>query len=75
MSSTLTLRLPQRLNAELARLGKKRGLSKSDLAREALERYLRVQQFRESRAELVPEAEKRGIYTDEDVFERLVAEE
>jgi predicted transcriptional regulator len=75
MSSTLTLRLPERLNAELARMGKKRGISKSDVAREALERYLNVQRFQESRAALVPEAESRGIYTDEDVFERLVAEE
>ena len=75
MSATLTLRLSERLSAELTKIGKKRGLSKSDIAREALERYLNVQRFRDSRAILVPEAEKRGIYTDEDVFQRLVAEE
>jgi hypothetical protein len=62
------------MNSQLAKLGKKRGLSKSDVAREALERYLGVQRFRESRAVLVPEAGKRGLHTDEDVFRRLGVE-
>ena len=44
---------------------------KSDLAREALKRYLRVAEFRTLRTKLVARAQAGGINTDEDVFEVL----
>ncbi len=47
------------------------GISKSDLAREALKRYLRVAEFRTLRTRLVARAQAGGVNTDEDVFETL----
>ena len=55
----------------LARQSAASGVSKSDLAREALRRYLLVGDFRALRGKLVPRAQSRGIHTDEDVFRTL----
>jgi predicted transcriptional regulator len=69
--ATLTLRIPDELDRELERQSAASHLSKSDLAREALQRYLRVAQVRALRAKLVPRAQAQGIHTDEDVFRAL----
>ncbi len=65
---TLTIRLDEKLDRELARLAKQTGQSKSEIAREALRRQLPVQRFRSLRQELMPYAEAAGWLTDEDVF-------
>jgi predicted transcriptional regulator len=69
--STLTLRMPDDLDRALERQSVAMGVSKSDLAREALKRYLRVAEFRTVRTKLVTRAQASGINTDEDVFEVL----
>ena len=69
--ATLTLRIPDDLDQKLERQSAVSQLSKSDLAREALQRYLRVARFRSLRAKLVPRAQAQGIHTDEDVFRKL----
>jgi predicted transcriptional regulator len=69
--STLTLRVPDDLDKALERQSAALGISKSDLAREALKRYLRVAEFRTLRSRLVVRAQARGINTDDDVFEVL----
>jgi predicted transcriptional regulator len=69
--TTLTLRVPDELDRALERQSTALGISKSDLAREALKRYLRVTEFRTLRARLVARAQAGGINTDEDVFEVL----
>jgi len=69
--STLTLRVPDELDRALERQSAAQGISKSDLAREALKRYLRVSEFRTLRTRLVARAQAGGINTDEDVFEVL----
>ena len=51
--STLTLRVPDELERALERQSTAMGISKSDLAREALKRYLRVAEFRTLRTKLV----------------------
>jgi len=66
--SALTIRLDAKLERALARLAKRTGRSKSELAREALRRQLAVQRFRELRRQAVPYAEAAGYLTDEDVF-------
>lgn len=71
--ATITLRLPDELDRELARCSTEQGVSKSDLAREALRRYLLVTDFRAVRSELVARAQALGVNTDEDVF-RLIRE-
>ena len=69
--ATLTLRIPDELDQELERQSAASRLSKSDLAREALQRYLSVVKLRALRAKLVPRAQAQGIHTDEDVFRKL----
>jgi hypothetical protein len=69
--ATITLRLPDSMNKELTRQSVVSGLSKIDLAREALARYLKVGEFKRLRRKLVPLAQGRGIHTDEDVFNVL----
>ncbi len=69
--STLTLRVPDVLDQAFERQSAALGVSKSDLAREALNRDLRVAEFRTLRTKLVARAQAGGINTDEDVFEAL----
>ncbi len=69
--ATLTLRIPDELDQELEHESSARHLSKSDLAREALQRYLRVARLHRLRAKLVPRAQTQDINTDEDVFRAL----
>jgi predicted transcriptional regulator len=65
---TLTIRLDEKLERQLARLAKQTGRSKSELAREALKRQLSVQTFRALRRQAMPYAAAAGFLTDEDVF-------
>ena len=65
---TLTIRLDERLEKELATLAKKIRRPKSEIAREALRRHVAVQQFRQLRKQALPFAEAAGYLTDEDVF-------
>ena len=62
--TTLTLRIPDELDQELERQSTATRLSKSDLAREALQRYLQTVRFRSLRSKLVPLAQAEGINTD-----------
>lgn len=65
---TLTIRLDDKLDRELARLAKQTGRTKSEVAREALRQQLLVQRFRSLRQDLMPYAEAAGWMNDEDVF-------
>ena len=65
---TLTIRLDDKLERELARLAKRTGRPKSELAREALRKQLAIQRFRELRRKAMPYAEAAGYLTDGDVF-------
>ncbi len=69
--STLTIRLDKELNALLSRASKQSGKSKSEVAREALQRQLRLVQFESLRRKTMPFAEARGYLTDEDVFREI----
>lgn len=68
MRQTLTISLPEEINAELERIVKEEGRSKSEVVREALRRQLAVRRFRALREKLVPKGQAAGIFTDEDVF-------
>jgi predicted transcriptional regulator len=66
--ATLTIRLDEKLDRELARLARRTGRTKSEVAREALRRQLTIQRFRALRREAMPYAAAAGYLTDEDVF-------
>jgi predicted transcriptional regulator len=69
--STLTLRVPDELDRALERQSTALGISKSDVALEALKHYLRAAEFHTLRTKLVARAQAGGINTDEDVFEAV----
>ncbi len=68
MSNTFTVILPPSICKELDALAKRTGKSRTEVVREAVRRQIALERFRALREQLVPEAQARGIYTDEDVF-------
>jgi predicted transcriptional regulator len=70
-TSTLTIRLDQDLDRLLTKASKQSGKNRSEIAREALRRQLRVHQFEALRKKIMPFAEARGYLTDEDVFREV----
>jgi predicted transcriptional regulator len=70
-SSALTIRLDADLDELLTKASKQAGLTRSELAREALRRQLRINQLDALRKRIMPFAEARGFLTDEDVFDEI----
>jgi metal-responsive CopG/Arc/MetJ family transcriptional regulator len=71
MRETVTVSLPPALKRELDRLAAREGISRSDLLRNSLEEYFFVRRFRELRQRMLAAARARGVYTDQDVFDRV----
>ena len=67
-TSTLTIRLDKDLDDLLTKASRRSGRNRSETAREALRRQLRISQFEGLRQRMMPFAEARGYLTDEDVF-------
>jgi predicted transcriptional regulator len=70
-TATLTIRLDKDLDTLLSRASKRSGRNRSEIAREALRRQLRLGQFEEFRKRIIPFAVAREFLTDEDVFSRI----
>jgi len=70
-TSTLTIRLDKDLEKLLSKASKQLGKNRSEIAREALRRQLRISQFEALRKRIMPFAEARGFLTDEDVFSKV----
>jgi predicted transcriptional regulator len=67
--STLTVRIPDELKAQLEDLSRRLHRPASDLVRESLRQFVVQEELRQLRAKLRPYAEAAGFFTDEDVFE------
>jgi predicted transcriptional regulator len=70
-TATLTIRLDKDLDSLLTKASKRSGRNRSEIAREALKRQLRLEQFEELRKRIMPFAEARGLLTDEDIFAQI----
>jgi len=70
-TATITIRLDKDLDDLLAKASERSGKNRSEIAREALRRQLRLAQFEELRKRIMPFAEARGLLTDEDVFSQI----
>lgn len=64
----MTIRIPDPLRRELEGLARRQRRPMSELARDALRRYVAIEDFRELRRQTLPFAEAQGFLTDEDVF-------
>jgi len=84
--STLTIRLPDELKADLQKFSQEqnkpvsdvvresiRRYNKpvSDVVRESIRRYVAIEKFRAIRRKVLPFAEAQGFLTDEDVFKAI----
>ena len=67
-TSTLTIRLDEDLEDLLNKASRRSGRNRSEVAREALRRQLRITQLEALRRKIMPFAEARGYLTDDDVF-------
>jgi predicted transcriptional regulator len=68
---SFTIRLDEDLGKRLARVSRQTGRSRSEIARDALRRQLRIGQFEALRQNVMPFAEARGYLTDDDVFREV----
>jgi metal-responsive CopG/Arc/MetJ family transcriptional regulator len=71
MRETVTISLPQAVRRELDKVAKEEGISRSDVLRQSLEDFLFVRRFRQLRQRMMAAAQAQGIFTDEDVFNRV----
>ncbi|HEV8129760.1 MAG TPA: ribbon-helix-helix domain-containing protein [Acidobacteriota bacterium] len=71
MRETITISLPKEIKEELDRVTKRERVTRSDVVRESLRDYLFLRQFRSLRTRMVAKAQSRGVYTDQDVFDRV----
>ena len=69
--TTLTIRLPDDLRADLQRLSREQSKPISEIVRESIRRYVAVERFRALRKKVLPFAEAQGFLTDEDVFKAI----
>lgn len=70
-TETLAIRLDKDLDDLLTKASKLSGRNRSEIAREALRRQLRLEVFEELRKRIMPFAEARGYLTDEDIFSHI----
>ncbi len=68
MEEVLTIRVPKGTRRKLEKCARAEKLTLSQYVRRALEAEQFLGAFEAARADLVPKARARGIYTDEDVF-------
>jgi len=70
-TATLSIRLDEDLDRLLSKASRQIGKNRSEVARDALRRQLRLTQFEAIRRRMMPFAEARGFLTDEDVFAQV----
>ena len=71
MRDTVTVSLPPGIRRELDRIAAREGVSRSDVIRASLQDYFVVGRFRALRQGMISAAQAQGIFTDEDVFDRV----
>ena len=69
--ATLTIRIDDRLDAQLRDVAAQTGTGKSAFVREAIRRQLAIARLDQLRRRVVPFAEAQGWLTDEDVFDEV----
>ncbi len=69
MKGTLTINLPEDVEAALEEATREEGLSPNDLVKKALADYLFVRKFRLLRERMMTESQ--DTYTDQDVFDLI----
>lgn len=71
MRESVTISLPTWLKRRLDQTVKRGQMNRSDVVREALRDYFARQDLQRVRQNMIPLAETKGIFTDEDVFREV----
>lgn len=71
MKDTITIRLPEKLRKELEIVVKAEKVSRSEIIRDAITRYVAAKRFQQLRKKVLPFAEAQGLITDEDIFKAV----
>lgn len=71
MQETITVNLPKEVRSALDDVTSKEGISPDDLISEAIKEYLFFRRLRSLRERMIAKAQMQGIYTDQDVFNRV----
>ena len=68
MREAVTISLSKELKERLDKLADSEKMNRSDIVKEALKRYLAVNEFQKIRKQMIPKAEAIGIFSDDDVY-------
>ena len=68
MREILTISIDKKLKNKVEKTARQLSVSKSELVKKAIEKYISHEELSEIRSMLMPYAEKAGYYTDDDVF-------
>jgi metal-responsive CopG/Arc/MetJ family transcriptional regulator len=71
MQDTITITLPKEIRLALDNVRRKEGISLNELISEAVKEYLFFRRLRLLRERMIVKAQAQGIYTDQDVFDRV----
>ena len=71
MRQVMSISMEDTLKAKIEEAAARLHVSKSELVKKAVEKYIAHEELENIRAMLLPLAEKAGLYTDEDVFAQI----
>lgn len=71
MDSLFTIRIPKKMKQELEAIKRSEGTDLADIVRDSLLRVIALHKLKGARTKMLPFAERLGIFTDEDVFEKF----
>ena len=66
-----TITVPDELRSEMDAFARERGIAPNDLIRDAIEEYIYFRRMSDLRTRMAEEAQAQGLFTDEDVFDRI----
>ncbi len=71
MRTLLTISLSEDMAKEVTRISRRLRMNKSELVRNALRKYLPGQRFKTLRTKGLEKGRDAGLFTDENVFEKI----
>ena len=71
MPKEFIITIPEDVAPDLKKLADDRHCSEEEIAFDALQRRIAILHLDRLRAEMIPHAQKMGIFTDQDVFDRV----
>lgn len=71
MAETMTITLPADVKQALDEFSQNEGVSTNEVVGQAVKEHVFLRRFHSLRARMAEKAEKQGVVTDQDVFDRV----